>query len=286
MSALGTIDQAVAQITAVQVPSSPAVPTLPADLESLRTVALTWPSAVRGQVTSHVTACAGQAAAYADTTGPQLQASAAEQNTPQFVALLQATQSAVVSLQGQATTVTAAVNTFRSGLLDAAGRLTADAQTAASALQGEQAEIVSLQQEMNALNAKIDEDREYEQLGWLLGPLGAIIAREIGDLVDDVQGKESQIQADQQQIATLSADVDALNGIAGALNALVPANGMVIAGLTALTNGLAVVGGDLANVLQAVGSAGSVDPTWAQAELQRLAEDWADVGSAATALGS
>jgi Bacillus haemolytic enterotoxin (HBL) len=272
MSALGTIDQAVAQITAVQVPSSPAVPTLPADLESLRTVALTWPSAVRGQVTSHVTACAGQAAAYADTTGPQLQASAAEQNTPQFVALLQATQSAVVSLQGQATTVTAAVNTFRSGLLDAAGRLTADAQTAASALQGEQAEIVSLQQEMNALNAKIDEDREYEQLGWLLGPLGAIIAREI--------------QADQQQIATLSADVDALNGIAGALNALVPANGMVIAGLTALTNGLAVVGGDLANVLQAVGSAGSVDPTWAQAELQRLAEDWADVGSAATALGS
>jgi hypothetical protein len=286
MSAVATIDQAVAQIVNVQAPASPAVPSLPADLQTLRSIAAIWPSAVRPQVVGQGAACSSQAATYAGTTGPQLEAAATAKDTTQFVALLKATQSVVVALQGQGAAVTNAVGSFRSGLAGAAATVTADAQTAASALQGEQAEITALQQEIEALQDKIEEDRKWEQLGWLLGPLGAVIAREIGDLADDVEGKQGQIRTDSAQVATLSADVGALNGITVALQALVPANGAVLAGLTALSNGLAVVGGELASVLQAVGSAGSVDPVWAAAELQRLAGDWADVGSAAAALSA
>ncbi|HEV2772335.1 MAG TPA: HBL/NHE enterotoxin family protein [Thermoleophilaceae bacterium] len=287
MSAITAIDDAVTQISDIEAPSSPAVPTLSGDLQTLHTTAQTWPSAVRAQVMGYLGNCSSHASAYASTTAPQLGQLVASKDpgaTARFLALLNATQSVVVDLQGQATPVTAAVNSFRSGQLAASSRVTADAQTASSVLQGEQAQAVALEAEIEALQRKIEKDREYEQLGWLLGPLGAIIAREIGDLVDDVAGKEAQIQSEEQQIATLNADVQALIAVTGALNVLVPANGVVIAGLTALTNGLAVLGGELANLLQAVASAGSVDPTWVKAELDRLAGGWTDVASAATAL--
>jgi hypothetical protein len=63
-----------------------------------------------------------------------------------------------------------------------------------------EADVKSLQNQISQLSTKIAADRVYEEVGWILGPLGYLIAKEIGDLVDDVSGKEAQINAEEGQI--------------------------------------------------------------------------------------
>uniref|UniRef100_A0A7S1D0W6 Uncharacterized protein n=1 Tax=Cyclophora tenuis TaxID=216820 RepID=A0A7S1D0W6_CYCTE len=99
---------------------------------------------------------------------------------------------------------------FNQASANAVGALATLANQLSTQATTNAAQVASLQNTINGLNSKIAKDRAYEQVGWILGPLGHELAKEIGDLVDSVAQKQAQINSMQQQI---SADQQTLKQI-------------------------------------------------------------------------
>ncbi len=78
---------------------------------------------------------------------------------------------------------------------------------------GLQSEIDSLNDDISSLNKKISDDRKYESIGWVLGPMGYEMAEEIGDLADQVSEKQKDIESDT---AAVEADEKQLSDLKNA----------------------------------------------------------------------
>lgn len=71
--------------------------------------------------------------------------------------------------------------------------------------------VKNLQNDIHRINKKVARGHRYEEIGWVLGPLGHEMANSIGDLVDNVAGKRKELekymqklQADEKLISELS----------------------------------------------------------------------------------
>lgn len=290
-SAITAVDGAVATIMATPSPPPiPAVPSLPADISRARADAYTWPGGIRAQVIGHTNAVAAMAAGFVSTTAPHLhelaaQARGGDQSAAgAFIALLRGAQQAVVGQQAQGGAVDQAVTTFRGRMAANAATFAADSTAAANAIGADQQQMATLRQQIADLQSRIERDRYLELLGWLAGPLGYLAAREIGSLIDDEAGMLRQVDELNRQVSTTAAEAVVLQALVGSLGRSIAAGDQVLTALVALGNGLAVLGGEIANVLSGIDATSLSHDTFVDAEVDTVTANCRDVSNQATTL--
>jgi hypothetical protein len=126
-----------------------------------------------------------------------------------------------------------------------------DAATVAARITADEQERAALQGQIDDLNHKIEQDHNYEMLGWLLGPIGYVIASELGSLIDDQQGLEQRIQQIRETIDADSRSIQTLAAVSGQLGTLLGLADNLMIGLTALSSGITVLGDQLAGARDA-----------------------------------
>jgi hypothetical protein len=179
---------------------------------------------------------------YVNTTAPLLHglASAVVANDAnrraRFTALLSDVRSAVGELRVRYSAVSGQVDNFRLDFTAATAAFSADEGIVAAQSAAVQGEIQGEDQQIQTTEAKIAQDRKYEKLGWLAGPLCYLIAKELGSLIDNDAGLRQDIAQLQQQVFADEAQLTTLTALAGRLATLVSSVRQVASNLTALTS--------------------------------------------------
>ena len=161
--------------------------------------------------------------------------------------VLAQTGQALSVLSGGVSALGSVVDRVYSASQSASTQLGADAQAVAQGLQLDAAQAQALQQQIDQIQATINQDHQDEEIGWIAGPLGYLLAQKIGGLADNESSLQQQISDLQQAEGAESGDATALTGVTGSLATVSQSCQQMQVGTLALSQGWTALGGFVDN---------------------------------------
>jgi hypothetical protein len=175
------------------------------------------------------------------------------------------------------------IELYLTAVLAAAGPLQSDASALCQRLQTDQQTAATLEQQAQDLQGKLNDASSRARWYWLLGPLAAILAREIDSLASNLSGVESQLNTIHFDQATTAADTAALQVLLPGVSAYVDVVGLMGASINGLTAGTQALQAQLEELATAIGSTPAAG-AFAQAQLDTAVEDWRDISKSIVGL--
>ncbi|MFJ4154873.1 HBL/NHE enterotoxin family protein [Pseudomonas sp. NPDC089752] len=281
-SLLTPLDQLSASISQMPELNYACVPGLAQHIIELKQLAAAWPTQYRPPLLAAMQQLQGFGDQFINRDAPALRqlfqamnegnAQARVQAVAQVAALEQQLAGPVFSLNA----VTQGLGQYLAQLHSASADLNGDATQISQRLETDRNQSAVLAQQIAGLQSQLDAARNRAKWYWLMGPLAALLAREIDSLVSNISGVTDQlnrIRADQaangQEAAYLQALLPALSNYLAAVDQMGAGVNATLAGTQALQS-------QLQQLQQAIDSS-AVSGAFASAQLDAAIADWQEV---------
>ncbi|MYT27613.1 MULTISPECIES: HBL/NHE enterotoxin family protein [unclassified Streptomyces] len=282
---LSAVDQAAQNVRDGQVGDASAVPGLQEHVDAAKSHAATWLDKTRTSVREPLSLTRSLVSYYLGTAAGRLaeltpQAEAGDQAAKdEFVTHLQRVKGDLDIFQQRVTANTAEVNELNRAFTADASRFAEDLNTIAAVIATDQRMAEELRGQAQALRDKIAEARRWENVGWILGPLGYGIARIWGDNIADIDGLERRIAELERESGGKDQQAAAVSALTGRLTALSHSVSLAVNAMTTLGNSLNVTSGHMANAIASVSGTSPSYKGFVTALLDTVAANFRDLGS-------
>lgn len=287
---LSAVDQAARNVRDGQVGDTSAVPGLAGHVESARSHARTWLDTTRQGAEKPLRASQLFVSGYLRDTAKRLTEltpraeSGDHAAATEFVNLLQTAKTSLGDLQRRVAASISDIGTLNHAFTSDAALFAADLTSISEIVATDQRMAEELGHQAQALRDKIDEARRWENVGWILGPIGWGIARIWGDNIADVNGLERRISELQKESGDKNRQAADVSALTARLTALTHSVSLTVNAMTALDNSLTVVSNQLTNVLTSVTGTSPSYKGFVTALLDTVAANCRDLGDQLTAL--
>ncbi|GAU65835.1 hypothetical protein SSP35_02_02020 [Streptomyces sp. NBRC 110611] len=282
---LSAVDQAARNVRDSQVGDASAVPGLQEHVDAAKSHAGSWLNKTRTSVGEPLSLTRSLVSSYLGTDARRLaeltpRAEAGDQAArDEFVTRLQRVKSDLDTFQQRVTANTAEVNELNRAFTTDASRFAEDLNTISAVIATDQRMAEELRHQAQALRDKIADARRWENVGWILGPLGYGIARIWGDNIADIDGLERRISELEGESGDKDRQAAGVSALTGRLTALSHSVSLAVNAMTTLDNSLNVTSGHLAGVITSVNGTSPSYKGFVTALLDTVAANFRDLGS-------
>lgn len=279
IAVLDTLSSRIAQLPPIGASS---VQGIEQHISAVRSLANAWPISNRPQLIGSMQALKGFGDTLINQDAPALQA--AFQRMASNIAGAQ--QEAVTLIDGliqrlagpamglEATTHN--IGNYLTQLSNASATLGSDTTLVSQRIQSDQTQSALLAQQANNLQGQLNDARDRAKWYWLLGPLAALIAREIDSLASNLDGVTNQLNQIRADQANTIADANYLQNLLPALSSYLSGVNQMGAGVNASLAGTQTLQSQLTELKGAILSAPDAG-AFAGAQLQAALADWSDI---------